>query len=94
MVGNIHAGQEANTCREQAVAMHVLVAKPAYLSLAASGMLQGEVCNTELACPSGMAAVQLSTSTQALTSRETVEFRRSQLSVLSDLIAVGQWGQK
>lgn len=61
---------------------------------AASRVLPCEVPDTEFAFPSGRAAVRLSTSTQPLTSREMVEFRRGQVPVLSSLIEVGQRHQK
>lgn len=50
--------------------------------------------NAELAFISGRAAVRLSTSTQPLTSREMVEFRRRHISALSNLSEVCQWNKK
>ena len=63
VLGNADAGEEASTCREQAVAVCVLAEQPARLGWAA-----GEVRSAGFAFPAGRAAVQLSASTQPLAS--------------------------
>lgn len=84
---NTHDGLQTSACKVQAIAVHGLLKRPAHLNWAASQVLPSEVHYT-------LRGQQLSPSGQPLTSRETVEFRRAQVSFLSSLTKVDQQNWK